>query len=119
MYEIEFYQLANGREPVREYLKSLQLESMHSKSARIRYEKTFAYMQTLERVGTRCGMPFVKYMGHSIWELRPTSDRYFFAYWKDNKFLVLHHYVKQSQKTPPQELAKARACLKDYLERND
>jgi phage-related protein len=41
----------------------------------------------------------------------------FYRYWKDNKFVLLHHFVKKTQKTPPREIEKARAELKDFLER--
>lgn len=118
MYEIEFYQRADGSEPSREYLEQLRQASGQSKDARIRYKKAVEYMTVLERTGTRCGEPFVKYIDDSIWELRPTSDRYFFAYWKDNKFLILHHYVKKSQKMPQHEFGRAKAYLKEFLERN-
>lgn len=90
MYEIEFYQRADGREPTREYLEQLGKAARQNKDAKIRYKKVIEYMSVLERIGTRCGTPFVKFIGNSIWELRPVNDRYFFAYWKNNKSLSIN-----------------------------
>ncbi|MFI3237795.1 MAG: type II toxin-antitoxin system RelE/ParE family toxin [Lachnospiraceae bacterium] len=30
----------------------------------------------------------------------------FFFYWKDNKFVLLHHFLKKTQKTPQKKLIK-------------
>ena len=40
-------------------------------------------------------------------------------YWKDNKFVMLHYYIKKTQKAPVKEIDRARKNLKDFLERND
>ena len=73
----------------------------------------------MERYGTRLGKPYVKHIEGDIWELRPLSNRIFFFYWKNNKFVLLHHFIKKSQKTPTKEISKAKNNLKDFLERND
>lgn len=41
------------------------------------------------------------------------TDKIFF-YWKDNKFVLLHHFIKKSQKTPPKEISKTKSNLKDF-----
>lgn len=43
---------------------------------------------------------------------------YIFFYWKDNKFILLHHFVKKTQKTPQREIEQAAKNLKDFLERS-
>jgi len=57
--------------------------------------------------GTRVGEPVVKHIGGDIWELRPLTRRIFFFYWKDNKFILLHHFVKKTNKTPANEIKQA------------
>lgn len=52
-----------------------------------------------------------------LWELRPSSDRIFFAYWKDNMFVLLSRFVKKTRKTPLREIERAERNLKDFLER--
>jgi len=58
-------------------------------------------------------------MGTDLYELRPTSDRIFFAYWKDNTFILLHYFVKKTQKTPVKEIEIANNYLEDYQRRDD
>ena len=63
------------------------------------------------------GKPFVKHIDGNLWELRPLSNRIFFFYWKDDQFVLVHYYLKRSQKAPKKEIEKARRNIKDYLER--
>lgn len=42
---------------------------------------------------------------------------YGFFYWKDNKFVMVHHYIKKSKKAPKKEIEQARKNIKDYVER--
>lgn len=73
----------------------------------------------MRRYGTFVGEPIVKHITDKIWELRPLSDRIFFFYWTDDTYVLLHHFVKKSNKTPNKEIKKAENNLKDFLERND
>ena len=75
-------------------------------------------MNLLMEKGTRVGENVTKHLDGEIWELRPLKHRILYAYYKDNKFVLLTHFVKQSSKTPKRELTKAKRYLKDYLERN-
>lgn len=119
MYEVEFYYDKNGKSDIVDMLDRLKEKALTSKTDRINREKILTYIGALEKFGTRIGKPIVKHIDGSIWELRPLSNRIFFFYWKDNKFVLLHHFIKKTQKTPPQELEQARHKLKDFLERND
>lgn len=118
MYEIIFYKSRNGRSEIEDYLDDLAEKAKTSKTDRINRTKILSYMYALSQYGTRIGQPTVKHIEGSIWELRPLSNRIFFFYWKDNKFVMLHHFIKKSQKTPPKELEQARLKLKDFLERS-
>ena len=119
MYEVEFYYDRHGKSEIVDYLDKLQLKSRTSKTDRINREKILTYIGALERFGTRIGKPYVKHIEDEIWELRPLGNRIFFFYWKDNKFVLLHHFIKKTQKTPPREISKAKSNLKDFLGRND
>lgn len=46
-------------------------------------------------------------------------NRFLYAYHKDNKFIILHHFIKKTQKTPKREIEQVKRNLQDYLERND
>jgi phage-related protein len=117
MNEVRFYYDKHGKSEIVEYLDELKIRGETSKTERINRDKMLAYIGALEQFGTRVGTPVVKHMSGDLWELRPLANRIFFFYWKDNKFVLLHHYIKKSQKTPQREIDKARAKLGDFLER--
>ena len=119
MFEVEFYEDRQGRQPVREVLAELRDKAQANKDARIQYQKILTHLRALEAYGTRVGEPQVKHIGGSLWELRPLSHRILFFYWRDNTFILLHHFIKKTQKTPPGEIEQANRNLKDFLERND
>ena len=118
MYEVKFYRDSNGKSEIVEYLDELKEKSKTNKNERINRYKILAYIGALEQYGTRVGQPVVKHIDGSMWELRPLANRIFFFYWKDNKFVLLHHFIKKTQKTPAREIEQARAKLKDFIERH-
>ena len=119
LYEVEFYYDKHGRSEIVQYLDLLKEKSKNSKNDRINREKILAYIGALAKYGTRIGKPYVKHIDGEIWELRPLGNRIFFFYYKDNKFVLLHHFIKKTQKTPPKEIEKAKSNLKNFIERND
>ena len=119
LYEVEFYYDRHGESEIVDFLDDLKEKSETNKTARINREKILAYIGALARYGTRIGVPYVKHIDGEIWELRPLGNRIFFFYWKDNRFVPLHHFIKKTQKTPPREIAKAQNNLKDFKERNE
>lgn len=118
MYTVEFYEDKSGISEVRDYLIKLAKDADKDKNARINKDKIFLYIRALEEHGTRVGKPIVKHIDGDLWELRPLSNRIFFFYWKDNKFIMLHHYIKKSQETPKKEIKRAMQYMKDWKERN-
>lgn len=118
MYEVEFFYDINGKSEIVEYLDALGERTNTSKTDRINRDKILAYIITLKKYGTRIGQPTVKHIDGSLWELRPLANRIFFFHWKDNKFVLLHHFMKKSNKTPPREIEQARSKMKDYLKRH-
>jgi phage-related protein len=115
MYEIYFYKDSRGNRPVWDYLEKLKAES--NKDSRIKYNKNLEYLQALQKYGTMVGVPYVKHLDGDIWELRPLRDRILFAAWVDNSFVLLHVFMKETQKTPRREIEKAKRELKDIIER--
>ncbi|MCD8069351.1 MAG: type II toxin-antitoxin system RelE/ParE family toxin [Lachnospiraceae bacterium] len=119
MFEVIFYTDKNGNSEIVDYLDQLKKESKTSKNAKINREKILAYISVLAECGTRIGEPYVKHIEGEIWELRPLKNRVFFFYWGNNTFVLLHHYVKRSQKMPPKELARAKKKWKDFMARSE
>lgn len=116
MYKILFYQDKNGSEPVAEYLAALAAKK--DKDSRIKLNKIRDYLKTLSEYGTRAGEPYIKHLDGDIWELRPLRDRILFVAWTNNSFVLLHHFMKKTQKTPPREIEKAKRELADLKERS-
>ena len=74
-------------------------------------------MRLLKENGLSIGEPYIKYLNNNIWELRPLRDRILFAYFDDNKFILLSIFMKQTRKTPQNEIKRAEKLLKDYRKR--
>jgi phage-related protein len=79
------------------------------------------YLQCTERMeefGPNLGMPHTKAMGTGLFELRLKSTegiaRVFYCTVVDRQIVMLHQFVKKTQKTPPKELAIAQQRLKEW-----
>ncbi|SDB32893.1 Phage-related protein [Pseudobutyrivibrio sp. YE44] len=116
MYEIIFYEDRNGYSQVYEFLKDIT--SKKGKDARINANKVNDYIQALSVYGTYIGEPICKHLDGDIWELRPLANRILFAGLVDGKFVLLHQFMKKTQKTPKREIEQAKRELEDYLERS-
>jgi len=118
MFHVTFYEDINGKSPVSDYIDELDKAAHTDKSSRIRLGKILRYISLLEQYGTRAGLPASRYIEDDIWELRPLNDRFLYAYWKDNTFVILHQFAKKTKKTPRSEIDQAKRNLKDFLERS-
>lgn len=115
MYNIYFYQDKNGHQPVLEYIQNLK--KRNNKDSRIKLNKINDYITILSRFGTRAGEPYIKHIDGEIWELRPLRDRILFVAWHNGDFVLLHQFMKKTQKTPLIEIQKAKNEYSDLLER--
>ena len=115
MYEIKFYVDKDGNKPVLNYLRDLIAKG--DKDSRIKANKIQDYINLLKEFGIGLGEPYIKHLDGKIYELRPLKDRILFAAWIDNKFILLSHFTKKTQKTPPREIEKAKKRLVESLER--
>lgn len=94
----EFYRNENGTEPVRDWLKSLSKEERFLIGADI---KTVEF-------GWPIGMPTCRLMGDGLFEVRTNLPqnkiaRVLFCFYA-GKIILLHGFIKKSQKTPKQQL---------------
>lgn len=119
MFKVIIYEDKNGKSSVAEYIDDLDVKARTNKDSRIRLKKIYQYFELLKLYGSWAGLPAIKHIEDEIWELRPTNDRFFYVYWKDDTFVILHHYIKKTQKAPRQEIEQAKRNLKDFLERSD
>ena len=116
LHKIRYYKDENGKSPIIDYMR--ELSAKNDKDSRIKLNKIRDYIRYLRLEGTRAGEPYVKHLDGEIWELRPIKDRILFATWDGQSFILLHHFMKQTQKTPPKEIKQAKRNLADYRERS-
>jgi phage-related protein len=94
---VDFYKQSNGKEPVREWLKSL------TKSEK----QTIGEDIKLVQEGWPLGMPLVGNLGKGLWEVRSTLlntiARVLFVM-HEGQMVLVHGFVKKTQKTPSQDL---------------
>ncbi len=119
MFEVKFYEKADGTSQIRDMLDDLNHAANTNKNARIRRNKIIAYIDKLCQYGTRVGEPVVKHLDGDIWELRPLNDRIMFFYEHNGVYVLLHSFVKKTQKTPRSEIAQAKREMKDHIERGE
>lgn len=117
MYTIDFYEDERGISEVKDFIKELREKSKTNKDAKINFNKVVAYIDILEEMGTRVGEPVTKHLDGEIWELRPLSNRILYAYYDNDTFVLLHHFLKKTQKTPKREIDKAKREIEDYKRR--
>jgi len=103
-----FYQLASGREPVREWLKLLPDDDRKAVGEDIK-DVEFSWP---------IGMPLCRAMGKGLWEVRSELKggriaRVLFCV-HDGQMVLLHAFIKKTQKTPKQEIEKALKIMEEY-----
>ena len=118
MHKVLFYKDKNGNEPVAEYIA--ELAQRKDKDSRIKLGKIRDYIKILSEYGTQAGQPsYIKHLDGEIWELRPLRDRILFVGWVNGSYVLLHQFMKKTQKTPAREIEKAKRELEDLIERSD
>lgn len=110
-WTVENYIDAQGRSLVEEFLNQLPA------SDRARIDQTIGL---LEEFGLQLGTPYVKHLEGKLWELRVPAGRrayraIYFAF-TGQRFVLLHAFLKKTQKTPRREIAIARRRLADFLD---
>ncbi len=107
--QVVFYQTASGREPVREWLKSLPPEERKIIGEDI---KTVQY-------GFPLGMPLIRKLKPDLWEVRSVLPsriaRSLFTLYEGD-VVLLHGFIKKSQKTPVEDLDLALKRLANLFD---
>ena len=94
---ISFYKQENGKEPVRDWIKSLKKNERRILGEDIK----------MVQEGWPLGMPLVGNLGKGLWEIRSTFAntiaRVLFVMY-EGQMVLLHGFIKKTQKTPLQDL---------------
>ena len=119
MYTVEFYETADGRSELWDFLEELRMKAATNKDARIQYKQISLYIQLLQDNGTRLNENITKHLEDGIWELRPGNNRVFYFFFENDTFVLLDYFRKKSQKTPKREIEKAKNERADYVARKE
>ena len=102
---VTFFRTASGNEPVREWLKSLPREERRIIGEDI---KTVQF-------GWPLGMPLVRKLNKGLWEVRSgLPDRIARVIFTTgvSQMILLHGFIKKSQRTPQEDLELAKTRLR-------
>lgn len=109
MYEIEFYETSSGDKPVFNFLESLP---------RKHKAKAIWELEILSLKGIDLQEPYTKHITDELWELRikfnSNISRIFYFVASREKIVLLHGFIKKTNKTPPVQIKIAKARLNDY-----
>jgi phage-related protein len=76
------------------------------------------YAERMETYGPDLGMPHTRAMGEGLFELRIKAAegiaRVFYCTVVNRRIVMLHHFVKKTDKTPRRELATALRRMKEF-----
>jgi phage-related protein len=105
--QARFYETASGTKPARDWLLSLPVAD----------RRTIG--KDIQRVefGWPIGMPYCRPLGRGLWEVRSDLGdgrigRVIFSF-LNSEIVLLHGFVKKSQKTPPADIEAAIRRMKD------
>lgn len=107
VFNAVFFETGSGKQPVRDFINGLTKEDKKEIGADIR----------TVQIGFPMGLPLVRKVKPDLWEIRSTIKdgicRVFFTLFKNN-MILLHIFVKKTQKTPLKELDIASERLKEF-----
>jgi phage-related protein len=97
------------------YSESLQNEILDLSAGFL--ARFLRYADRMELYGPDLGMPHTRAMGEGLFELRLKAAegiaRVFYCTMIGKRIVMLHQFIKKTDKTPPKELAIARRRLKE------
>lgn len=106
---VVFFRGASGAEPVRQWLRSLPVS----------HKKAIGEDIKTVQLGWPLGMPLVEKIEPYLWELRakvPDGIARILFTVDGPLMILLHGFIKKSQKIPRRELNTARSRLRQYQE---
>ena len=113
-FEIEFYETKDGKQPVKEFLLSLDVKMR---------AKMLSMISLLQDNGYELREPYSKHLSDGIFELRAIvgSDitRVLYFFYVERHIILTNGFIKKTQKTPPKEIDRAKKYRTDYLCRKE
>jgi phage-related protein len=105
-----FFKTKTGNEPVRDWIKKLEKED----------KKIIGEDIKAVEFGWPLGLPVVRSLGEKLWEIRSQLStnkiaRILFCA-EDGYMILLHAFIKKTQKTPIEDIRLARIRMREKCE---
>lgn len=117
MFKVDFYRDIRGRSDIEELLENLRKKRHTNKRANTEFKQIVFYIELLQKSGTWMGEPQTKNVGQGLWELRPGNNRILYFYFEKETYVLLHHFVKKTNRTPLGEIDRAKREMNDHIKR--
>lgn len=99
---VDYYLDEKGNNPVKDFIDDLSNKQK---------AKVFRIIETIEKYGLDTAIPHLKRLkGYPLWEIRilgRDNIRLFYVVRFSNTIILLHGFVKKTQKTPQKEISIA------------
>lgn len=113
-WTIDFYETEDGVITVKEFIDAIEDKKLKA--------KVLKDIELLNQYGTALKKPHVDYLKDGIWELRTKQStniaRTLYFTFSGQKIILLHGFIKKTQKTPASEIEHAIKNKEDYIRRN-
>ncbi|MDP2681866.1 MAG: type II toxin-antitoxin system RelE/ParE family toxin [Deltaproteobacteria bacterium] len=111
-WTVEYYKDREGKEPTAEFIEAL------SNEAKV---KVFRIIKLLKDYGVLLKEPYTRQVKGKIRELRIKDNqgaiRILYFTYTGKRFILLHGFVKKTDKTPVREVEVAEKRLNDFIQR--
>lgn len=103
------YETSSGRFPVKEFILDQTEDDQ---------ESIFSHIQELKELNIKARPPLVKHISGKLWELRIRTGKQFriFYFTQTRKqIILLHGFIKKTQKAPLKEIELAKNRMNELL----
>jgi len=111
-WTVEYYRDSKGNEPVADFIDALPNETQ---------AKVFRIIDLLGEYGVLLKEPYTKQIRGKIRELRVKDHqgaiRVLYFTYTGRRFILLHGFIKKTEKTPLREIELAEKRMNDFINR--
>ncbi len=113
-YQVDFYETTDGKQPAKDFLLSLDYDMR---------AKIISTISILQDNGPELRKPYSEHLDDGIFELRAkvgsNISRVLYFFYVGKNIILTNGFVKKTQKTPQEELEKAKRYRADFLRRKE
>lgn len=114
MIEVNYYRDEKGNKPVKIFIDNLEIKLR---------AKIFSRFELLEEFGNNLGLPYSRFLGDGIFELRVSESglaiRILFFFTEGHQAILTHGFIKKSKKTLRREIDKAKRYKREWEGRHE